>query len=291
MRVKNILKIVVIYIIYHFVYNESLRDKIDMINHEEIKAELKILETLSRKIDKCLRRTVDGTIYFVQYSKNSKPIPYWNRMVDGKRIRKPLKGHEKDLLIPLKYKTFAMHLKQRTEVNIDALKAILRYKPFDTKFRSFGGEPFRECREFFFGTVPDNPEFEALEERQNPFHPEQLNVQTELGVFRSREEYIVARALTILGLRFKYETPLPTPYRYHYPDFAVLHPKTGKIIYIEYSGMMKNAEYRRSVLTRLKDYGDAGVYLGYNLFFISTVAEDGINMASILSMLKGIFEL
>ena len=262
-----------------------------MINHEEIKAELIVLEAINRKIAKWLRQTVDGTIYFIQYSKNTKPVPYWNRMDDGKRVRKPLKGHENDLLISLKYKTFAMHLKRRIEDDIDALKAILRYKPLDAKTLSFGGEPFKECREFFFGTIPENPEFEALAERQNPSHPEQLNVHTELGVFRSREEYIVARALTILGLRFKYESPLATPYRYHYPDFAVLHPKTGKIIYIEYSGLMKNAEYRRSVLTRLKDYGDAGVYLGYNLFFISTVSEDGIDMASILSMLKGIFEL
>jgi hypothetical protein len=114
---------------------------------------------------------------------------------------------------------------------------------------------------------------------------------TELGVFRSREEYIVARALTMLGLRFKYETPLSTPYRYLYPDFAVLHPVTGQIIYIEYTGMMKSAEYRASVLSRLKDYGDAGLYLGYNLFYISTVSEEGINIAVIMNRLKGVFEL
>ena len=262
-----------------------------MINHEEIKAELKKLNEWNRKADKCLRQNIPGTVYFVQYSKHSKPIPYWNRTVGGKRVRSPLKDNEKDLLIPLKYKTFAMHLKRRIEDDIDALKTILRYKPFDAEFRSFGGEPFRECREYFFGTVPENLAFEALEERQNPSHPEQLNVRTELGVFRSREEYIVARALTILGLRFKYETSLPTPYRYHYPDFAVLHPSSGKIIYIEYSGKMKSTEYRASVLSRLKDYGDAGVYLGYNLFFISTVSEDGIDITTILNMLKGIFEL
>lgn len=69
-----------------------------MINHEEIKAELKTLEALNRKIDKCLRQTVDGTVYFVQYSKNTKPVPYWNRMVDGKRVRKPLKGDRKSVV-------------------------------------------------------------------------------------------------------------------------------------------------------------------------------------------------
>ena len=262
-----------------------------MINHEEIKAELERLNGIKRKIDKCLKQTIGGTIYYVRNSDHTAPIPYWNRIADGKRIRTPLKDNEMAILVPLTYKTFAIHLKRRTEDNIIALKAILRYKPFDTKFLSFGDEPFKECREYFFGPMPYNPEFEALEERQNPSHPEQLNVVTELGVFRTREEYIVARALTMLGLRFKYETPLSTPYRYLYPDFAVLHPITGQIIYIEYSGMMRSAEYRASVLSRLKDYGDAGLYLGYNLFFISTVHSEGIDMAAIISRLKGIFEL
>ena len=262
-----------------------------MINHEEIKAELKRLVELKKKVDKCLRQAVNGTVYFVRRSDASAPVPYWNRSVNGKRLRTPLKDNELSLLIPLKYRTFAIHLKRRIEDNICALKAILRYKPFDTGFISFGGESFEECREYFFGSDPENPEFEVLKERQNPSHPEQLNVITELGVFRSREEYIVARALTLLGLRFKYETPLSTPYRYLYPDFAVLHPVTGQIIYIEYAGKMESSEYRASVLNRLKDYGDAGLYLGYNLFFISTIHSEGIDIATIMNRLKGIFEL
>jgi hypothetical protein len=262
-----------------------------MINHEEIKAELTFLIKLKKKVEKCIKQAPDGTIYYVQAGHATEPIPYWNRVLDGKRIRTTLKEHELKLLIPLKYKTYAMHIKHRIDNNIKMLKAILQYRPFDTDFLAFGGVSFRECREYFFGSTPENPEFEALEERQNPSHPEDLNVRTELGVFRTREEYIVARALTMLGLRFKYETPLSTPYRYLYPDFAVLHPITGQIIYIEYSGMMRSAEYRASVLSRLKDYGDAGLYLGYNLFFISTVHSEGIDMAAIISRLKGIFEL
>ena len=262
-----------------------------MINHEEIKAELAFLIKLKEKVEKSIKQAPDGTVYYVHAGKKSNPIPYRNRTIDGKRIRTALKETDQKLLIPLKYKTYAMHLKCRVNENIRALRSVMRYQPFDTGFLSFGGEEFRECSDYFFGNTPENPEFEALQERQNPSHPEQLNVRTELGVFRNREEYIVARALTMLGLRFKYETPLPTPYRFRYPDFAVLHPGTGRIIYIEYSGRMKSAEYRASILNRLKEYGDAGLFLGYNLFFISTVPEEGIDMATIRNRLKGIFEL
>ena len=262
-----------------------------MINHEEIKAELAFLIKVKEKIEKCIKQAPEGTVYYVHAGHYADPIPFRNKTVDGKRIRTSLKKDEQKLLLPLKLKTYAMHIRHRVDRNINVLKAILRYQPFDTDFLSFGGTPFLECRDYFFGSTPDNPEFEALEERQNPSHPEQLNVRTELGVFRTREEYIVARALTMLGLSFKYETPRPTPYRYLYPDFAVLHPITGQIIYIEYSGMMKNAEYRGSVLSRLKDYGDAGLYLGHNLFYISTISGEGIDTAVIMNRLKGIFGL
>ncbi len=262
-----------------------------MINHEAVKAELAFLTKLKAKIDKCIRNAPEGSVYYVSAGKTTDPIPFRNRNIEGKRVRTSLKKHERKLLIPLKFKTYAKHLKRRVDGNIRALKAILRYQPFDADFLSFGGAPFQECRDYFFGTAPDNPEFEALEERQNPSHPEQLNIKTELGVFRSREEYIVARALTMLGLRFKYETPLFTPYRCLYPDFAVLHPVTSQIIYIEYSGRMKSTEYRVSVLSRLKDYGNAGLYLGYNLFYISTISEEGIDVSVIMNRLKGIFDL
>ena len=262
-----------------------------MINAEEIRKELDLLLRLKKKVDACMENAPDGTVYFVKTGKNTVPRPYRNLRTNGKRVRQRLTHEEEILLKPLKYKTYARHLKQRIEQNILALTAILQYTPLDTAFRDFGGEPFRECREAFFGCEPSNKTFDMLQERQNPFHPEDMNVNTELGSFRSREEYIAARAMTILGLRFKYETPLSTPRCFHYPDFAVLHPKTGEIIYIEYAGNMRSAQYRASVLSRLHDYGEAGVYLGVNLFFISPVPGKGIDMAQIINRLKGIFEL
>ena len=262
-----------------------------MFNPEEARKELDRLTRLKESAEACIENSPAGTVYFVRAGKRTEPIPYRDMQKNGKRSRRPLAKEEYPLLKTLKYKTYAKHIKPRIENNIKTLKAIANYKPFDTDFICFGGEPFRECREYFFGKESDNPAFEALQERQNQAYPENLNVNTELGVFRSREEYIVARAMTILGLRFKYETPLSTPRCFHYPDFAVLHPKTGEIIYIEYAGNMLSTQYRASVLNRLHDYGDAGVYLGVNLFFISAVPGKGIDMAQIISRLQGIFEL
>ena len=262
-----------------------------MINPEETARELKRLRQIRGKINRALKDAPEGSVYFVLSGKSREAKPYLNRRVDGKRCRKRLKNVDSIYLNALKFKTYADHIRPRVDRNITALTYALKYVPFDDAFLSFGGEPFAECRKHFFGEVPYNPEFEALQERQNPSHPEQLNIVTELGVFRSREEYMVARALTILGLRFKYETILSTPYRDHYPDFAVLHPVTGKIIYIEYCGKMHQQGYRRSFLNRLPDYGDASVYLGINLFVIAFAAGSGFDMAAAVNRLKGIFEL
>ncbi len=261
-----------------------------MINTFALIDELNSLAEMSEKIETALQNAPEGSLYY-EYSRHGRrAIPYHTLKADGKRVRRSLSNADKDMIYRLQLKTYARHLKRRVDNNIQALQYALKYRPFDTDFINYGGNGFAASREFFFGKEPENLDFEELRERQNPSYPEQLNVDTELGVFRSREEYIVARALTLLGLRFKYETLLATPYRYRYPDFAVLHPKTGEIIYIEYAGNLSNPGYQKSVLSRLKDYMEAGVYPGVNLFYLAS-SGSGIDQMAIINQLKGIFGL
>ena len=137
-----------------------------MLNIEEIRKELEILLQLKKKVDSCLENSPDGTIYFIKTGKNTEPRPYRNLRKGGTRIRQRLTPDEEKLLRPLKYKTYALHLKQRVDRNISALTAVLRYTPIDAGFKDYGGEPFRECREYFFGKESDNLAFEALQEKK-----------------------------------------------------------------------------------------------------------------------------
>ena len=260
-----------------------------MLNLEQIKEELSIQQNLKEKIDAVLKSAPEGNIFFQKTGQNTAPLPYCDYYQDGKRHRTSMKYAEERTVKTLLFKRYAKKIKKQVDQNIKALQGISAYVPFTEDIKNYGGELYRECREHFFGPAVSNPAFEALQERQNPYHPEHLNVRSEFGLFRSREELAVARAMRDLGLKFKYETALPVGMYDRYPDFAVLHPETGAIIYIEYAGKPADPGYQRDLQQRLRDYANVGIYLGVNLFILAPPPDGGFDLVRITEQLKGIF--
>ena len=263
-----------------------------MINIYAIRSELTRMEGIYKKILRALQDAPEGLLYY-RKGRNGEPrMPYLVTHQDGIRKRRSLRKESVQLIRRLKYKTYAKHMKRTVENNIKALKGMLNYSPLGEAFTAFGGEAFAECRSYFFGEErPKNKEFDELQERQNTSYSEELKVDTDLGVFRSKLEYITAQILVNLGLSFKYETPLWTGTRYRYPDFCVLHPGTGEIVYLEVAGKMKDSQYRIGLLNRIHEYGNAGVYLGINLFVITEDPDAGIDIAALTEQIRGIFSL
>lgn len=260
-----------------------------MLNLERIKEELAVQFQLKEKIDIILREAPEGNIFFQQTGPEADLLPYLDHYQDGKRHRTALKNAEKRTIKGLLYKRYAKKIMKQVDINIKALQGASAYVPFTEADKAFGGDLYKECREYFFGPPVCNPVFDALEERQNPYHPEQRNVRSELGVFRSREELSTAQAINNLGLQFKYETALAVGMYNRYPDFAVLHPKTGAIIYIEYAGKPADPDYQRDLQQRIRDYANVGVFLGVNLFIIAPTPGEGFDLVQITERLKGIF--
>lgn len=260
-----------------------------MLNLERIKEELAVQSQLKEKIDIVLRGAPEGNIFFQKTGPEADPLPYLDHYQDGKRHRTALKKEEGRTIKALLLKRYAKKIMKQVDNNIKALRGILAYAPFTEEDKCFGGDLYKECREYFFGPPVCNPAFDALEERQNPYHPEHMNVRSELGLFRSREELSTARAMNDLGLRFKYETALPVGMYNRYPDFAVLHPKSGAIIYIEYAGKPADPGYQKDLQQRIRDYANVGVFLGVNLFLIAPTPGEGFDLVQITERLKGIF--
>ena len=71
----------------------------------------------------------------------------------------------------------------------------------------------------------------------------------------------------------------------------MLHPGTGEIVYLEVAGKMKDSQYRIGLLNRIHEYGNAGVYLGINLFVIAEDPDAGIDIAALTEQIRGIFSL
>ena len=262
-----------------------------MINLAEIKAELHRLSELKDKITSVLEKAPEGNIYYQQTGLHTEPVPYIDCYADGRRHRFSLKNADAAKVKGLLFKRYAKTIRKQTEQNLHVLQSILAYQPFTEEIKNYGGERYKECRAYFFGEPVNNPEFDILKERQNPYHPEHLNVKSDLGTFRSREELLSAEAMRQLGLRFKYETPLAVGMYFRYPDFAVLHPRTGKIIYIEYAGKPADPDYQKDLQQRIRDYANAGVFLGVNLFILAPAPGEGFDLSEITARLKGIFGL
>ena len=259
-----------------------------MINPKSLQSELNRMLAIREKIENILKKAPEGTLFYQQQS-NHPPVPYAAYHRNGKRIRRSLKNADPKHVQALLFKKYAKKLLPIVDHNILSMKNALHYTPISELAGDFQADLYRPCKEYFLGKPPINADFDRLPERQNPSHPEELNVNTELGVFRTREEYLTARAMNILGLTFKYETPLAVGTRYRYPDFAVLHPKTGEIVYIEYAGKQHDPEYRKGLLRRIDEYANAGVYLGINLFVIAPSSGGGYDMEAVINRLKGIF--
>ena len=64
---------------------------------------------------------------------------------------------------------------------------------------------------------------------------------------------------------FRYECPLELGNTTLYPDFTIMHPKTGELIYWEHFGMMDDPAYCKNVFSKLNLYVANGIIPNINL--------------------------
>lgn len=100
----------------------------------------------------------------------------------------------------------------------------------------------------------------------NTKHPEQLTHQTGFGyAVRSKSELLIDYALHANNIPFRYESPLELGNTTFYPDFTIMQPKTGEIIYWEHFGMMDDPAYCKNVFSKLNLYVTNGIVPNINL--------------------------
>ena len=117
-----------------------------------------------------------------------------------------------------------------------------------------------------------NPQNEELNNwmhatyEHNPKHPEQLTHQTGFGyAVRSKSELLIDYALHVNNIPFRYECALELSNTTIYPDFTIIHPKTGQIIYWEHFGMMDDPAYYKHAFSKLNLYVANGIIPNINL--------------------------
>lgn len=101
---------------------------------------------------------------------------------------------------------------------------------------------------------------------RNPYHPENLIHPSVSGnILRSKSEALIDTLLFYEKIPFRYECELIINGQIKYPDFTIIHPLSGRIIYWEHYGMMDSPQYAHKNLSKQLDYITGGILPNDNL--------------------------
>lgn len=112
--------------------------------------------------------------------------------------------------------------------------------------------------------------------------------RTQRGVMvRSKSELFIADMLEYLGIPYQYEVELPYDDYHLCPDFMVIRPRDGKIIFWEHFGMTYDEEYLRKMDLKLNRYRNMGIRPWDNLMISYDRADGSLDAGVIRALVEG----
>jgi hypothetical protein len=122
---------------------------------------------------------------------------------------------------------------------------------------------------------------------KNTNHPESLVHPTVGGLMvRSKSESMIAIALSEHEIPFRYENLITIDDATFAPDFTILHPQTGQIMYWEHFGLMEDEKYLNDFSHKIMCYAKNQIYLGENLIATFETSDCPLDYQSINNKIK-----
>ena len=126
--------------------------------------------------------------------------------------------------------------------------------------------------------------------KSNPRFPEDLKIKTPTGGrVRTKSELIIMNALHENHIPFRYECALDVNGTQYFPDFIIIHPRTGKIFIWEHCGRMDDPAYVQKNLRKFQDYIAAGYIPNKNLIITTETADDPLDIQFVYLMIQYFF--
>jgi len=236
-----------LYTIYKSMFAESQR----------LEAKIKDLEVQLSKLPKGKLLCVHNGKYHKWYHSGENPPVYIpkkeRRLAEQLAVKKYLSLQQEELI-------------QQKKV-IDSYLKIHSEEKLKSEQMLSDGSDYKELLSPYF--TPTSREF--LDWMNSPYeknqqYPEQLVHKTPSGNYvRSKSEVLIDMLLHMNKIPFRYECALQLGSIRVYPDFTILHPRTGKIFYWEHFGLMDEPEYYQNAYSKLKKYASCGIVPSINL--------------------------
>ncbi len=235
-----------------------------------IQRELQYRRELLLQYEAMIRSAPEGHLCMRTYPSGEQVNYHHHRDVrTGKAKRSTLHSADRDLIAKLKLKSYANAcipaLKKSIRMIEGCLKAQAVFDPEKTELQMGSGykDIFLEFHRLY--KYPESETWQALRERQNLSFPESLRYQTAEGQYRSKSEMVIAMQLARFEIPFKYEPVIDLGSFHFFPDFAILNPLDGELVYWEHLGLLDKEDYRRSTERKLALYHASGIRPGDNL--------------------------
>lgn len=196
-----------------------------------------------------------GTIQFYHYHDNGK--------------RDYIRKTNKSLLMTLAQKKYCKQiLKVSTKLlQFEEIRQEIKDKNIETAFEQLDSVIKPYVTPFVISPETKINNWKTEPYKKSSKYPEGLKYKTDKGdLVRSKSEVIIANKLYKRNIPYRYECELKLNSKYIiYPDFTIMHPKTGRLFYLEHFGLMDNPSYVEVFLEKIKMYSQNNLLIGRNL--------------------------
>jgi hypothetical protein len=235
-----------------------------------IRQDLEVRQELLSKsisdIEKKLEKLPEGWIN-VKHQKDN----YYFYQGKASESEKYLGPNDEKLIKELTQKDYLKRVLKEVKRELTAIEKMQRIYPdtlaedvFDqlSEGRKKHAQPINICDDEFAA------KWMAAPYKRKAFKNETTEFYTLKGErVRSKSEIIIADRLRAKGIPYRYECPLKVGKKIIYPDFSILRMSDRRVLYHEHCGKMGDPKYTEDMLSRAKDYNEAGIILGDRLFY------------------------
>jgi len=218
-----------------------------------ILAEIDLLQQLIQRLECELGQMPEGKISR-KFINNKQYLYHYYKTLDGSYHQKFMGKSDSCLAEKLKRKVFLLKSLPTLKRNYNALNmCAIRYKPYFSSDVVNGLIlPLEKQIDCCFEKNDIIKAWLAEDFERNELFPDAL-IHTSAGGLkvRSKSEAIIAGLLENKEIPFRYEAKLEIGGKNYYPDFTILKPKDGKILYWEHFGMVQNPNYNQSMEQKL----------------------------------------
>ena len=224
--------------------------------YQEILKRKKVLENQIQQLKQKLAQYPAGHMICVRNGKYIKNI----HVHDGIQTNIPKKNINlvKELA---EKKYFSARLEDLLNEQSAVNTFLEHYQPYPSKTQQLMNHPIYQ-KVITSSMTPLSDELEKWAKdsyEKNPAYPEQLRHSClSRQKVRSKSEVLIAQALFLHQIPFRYECALKLNDLTFFPDFTIRHPETGQFFYWEHFGRMDSLSYSQNAFQKLQIYSANG---------------------------------